>query len=231
MTQADPRDLQPAATEASLRSREVREQWAADIAEGVVSLMEAVTYSGSDAKYVRKIPLISILRKMEGWTVHTAKNALVSSGIAVNTKLGRLARSRSEMADFEDILRGSFQRWIPNINYPDKYPFFGKIEDVLAQTDVSAFMPEPEEGQSRNSQGRFAAAGAEGQIDAGIDDGFGIDDETNNALGPEDADDGDVGDEIDAADLADEEPDESEAEDDAAAAALANLIGDLNLDE
>lgn len=123
-------------------ARIVRDQWSSDIADGTRSVMEAVTFSGPDAKYILKIPLVTILRKMEGWTVHTAKNALVSSGISVNTKLGRLAQSRRELADFEDIVRGAFQRWIPNITYPDGYPFFGKIEDVLAQADVSAFMPE-----------------------------------------------------------------------------------------
>lgn len=135
------------------RAERVRSQWREKIAQREVSVLEAITHSSSDRKYLMKLTLLSILTTIDGWDNHNARNALLQSGFPLNARLSHLAASKQRIAEFEEILDSSFQRWVPNITVPDGYPFFGKIEDVLAQIDVSEFMPaesDPDEEAYRN---------------------------------------------------------------------------------
>lgn len=136
------KDVQSEEVSAARENAErVRSQWREKIAQREVSVLEAVTHSSDERKYLMKITLLSILTTIEGWDSHNARNALLESGFPLNARLSHLAVSRQRIAEFEEILDTSFQRWVPNITVPDGYPFFGKIEDVLAQVDVSEFMP------------------------------------------------------------------------------------------
>ena len=121
-------------------ANKIRHEWRTALAAKERGVLDAIHQQGKDGDYIRKITLISILSRVEGWSKDTARNALSQSGFALNLRLSDLEKSRQRIEDFELLLDSSGQQWSSHVTFPEGYPFFGKIDDVLAQQEVADFM-------------------------------------------------------------------------------------------
>lgn len=129
------------ATEASSKANALRREWAIAIANGDHIVLDVLREEEPVRRAVRKLPLVHILMQIEGWSRDSATNALLRNGMNSDAKLGMLLRNQRLNRVFTEMMDTGFQRWVPNINFPEGYPFLGKIEDVLAQGNVAEYMP------------------------------------------------------------------------------------------
>lgn len=119
----------------------VREQWIELIASGEKSVSDAVFDSSDDRKHILNIPLLNILSAFEGWDKFSARNALLQKGFHNGAKLNFIAQRQQRIAEFQSLIDSSFHRWVPNVTFPEGYPFFGKFDAIMAQSDVSEYVP------------------------------------------------------------------------------------------
>lgn len=167
-------------------ANKIRHEWRTALAAKERGVLDAIHQSGKDGDYIRKITLISILSRVEGWSKETARNALSQSGFALNLRLSDLEKSKQRIADFELLLDSSGQQWSSHVTFPEGYPFFGKIEDVLAQQEVADFMVGNAVEEESDAETQSVEQQAESLLEDLLDDD---DEESQDGINPNDMND------------------------------------------
>ena len=124
--------------EARKRSKELRENWLQQIADGEVGIDDVITYSrgtSRDANYVAGIRLNSILEKLPGWSESAANGVLLKNGFKQSDTIKTLRSYSIKAGKFKHIFElppPSFASTRPEM--PAGWPWQGKLADLVRVT-------------------------------------------------------------------------------------------------